>query len=74
MANISANGLAFITKDTDITMGDLLKVHINNFALPKELSAVPIRSAALSNGLIQYSCRMLDDDMDVAAYDESELK
>lgn len=74
MANISANGLAFITKDTDITMGDLLKVHINNFALPKELSAVPIRSAALSNGLIQYSCRMLDDDMDVAAYVESELK
>ena len=74
MANISANGLAFITKDTDINMGDLLKVRINNFALPKELTAVPIRSAALANGLIQYSCRMLDDDMDIAAYVESELK
>lgn len=74
MANISANGLAFITKDTDINMGDLLKIRINDFALPKELSAVPIRSAALSNGLIQYSCRMLDDDMDIAAYVESELK
>lgn len=74
MANISANGLAFVTRDTDISMGDLLKIRIHNFAIPKELTAVPIRNAALANGFIQYSCRLLDDDMDIADYVEAELK
>lgn len=74
MANISAGGLAFITRDTEITMGELLKIHINNFAIQKDLSAVAIRKTVLSNEMIQYSCRMLDDDIDIAAYVESKLK
>lgn len=74
MINISANGLAFTTTDSELKMGELLKVRINNFTIQKNLSAVAIRKAALSNGLIQYSCRMLDDDMDIAAYVESKLK
>jgi len=74
MLNISANGMAFTVSDNDITMGELLKVHINDFAIRKTLSAVAIRKAVLSDDSIQYSCRLLDDDMDIAAYVESKLK
>ncbi len=74
MINISANGLSFTTKDAEIKMGELLKVHISHFVVQKPLSAVAIRKAVLSNGTIQYSCRMLDDDTDIAAYVESKLK
>ncbi len=74
MINISANGLAFTTKDAEIKMGELVKVHISHFVVQKPLSAVAIRKAVLSNGTIQYSCRMLDDDTDIAAYVESKLK
>lgn len=73
MANISANGLAFTSKDDDIKMGEIIKIRIDKFAIQKDFSAVPIRKAVLPNGLIQYSCRMLDDDADVAAYVAAEL-
>ena len=55
-------------------MGELLKVHINHFVVQEPLSAVAIRKAILSDESIQYSCRLLDDDMDIAAYVESKLK
>ena len=74
MTNISANGLAFTTKDDTLKMGELLKVHINHFIIQEPLSAVAIRKAVLSNGTIQYSCRMLDDNMEIANYVESKLK
>ncbi len=74
MANISANGLAFTTKDCEIKMGELIKVQISHFAVQTPLSAVAIRKAVLSNGAIQYSCRMLDDNMEIAEYVESKLK
>lgn len=74
MTNISANGLAFTTENTNIKMGELLKVHINHFPVQTALSAVAIRKAVLSGGTIQYSCRMLDDNMEIAEYVESKLK
>lgn len=74
MTNISANGLAFTTENSEIKMGELLKIHINHFIVQEPLSAVAIRKAVLSNGTIQYSCRMLDDDMGIAEYVESKLK
>ena len=74
MTNISANGLAFTTQDDKIKIGELLKIHINHFVVQEPLAAVPIRRAVLSNGAIQYSCRMLDDNMDIAEYVESKLK
>lgn len=73
MVNISANGLAFTTRDDEIQMGEIIKVHINNFIVQKDLPAVPIRNAVLPNGLIQYSCRLLDDDAEIAAYVDSNL-
>jgi len=74
MTNISANGLAFTTRNDVLTMGELLKVHISHFIVQEPLSAVAIRKAVLSNGIIQYSCRMLDDNMEIAEYVESNLK
>ena len=74
MLNISANGMAFTVSDSDIVMGELLKVRIIDFAIPKTFSAVAIRKAVLSDESIQYSCRLLDDDMDIATYVESKLK
>ena len=74
MVNISANGLAFAAKDTDIQTGELLKVRINNFVVSSPLSAVAIRTAELANGTIQYSCRMLDDNAEIEAYVASELR
>lgn len=73
MKNISGGGLAFITDSEDIQMGELIKVHILNFPVEKVLSAVTIRRAILSDASIQYSCRLLDDDMDIVAYVESKL-
>ena len=73
MTNISANGLAFTTENSDIKMGELLKIQINHFVVQKPLSAVAIRKAVLSKGTIQYSCRMLDDNMEIAEYVESKL-
>lgn len=73
LLNISANGLAFATKNTEITLGEIIKVRINNFIVENELSAVAIRNAELANGMIQYSCRMLDDNADIAAYVASKL-
>jgi len=73
MKNLSANGLSFTLSDEDIKMGELLKVRIEAFAIQKELSAVAIRKTVLTNGTFQYSCRLLDDDTDVAAYVESKL-
>ena len=74
MTNISANGLAFITRNDNIIMGELIKVHINHFVVQTPLSVVAIRKAVLSDGTIQYSCRMLDDNMEIAEYVESKLK
>ena len=74
MTNISANGLAFTTTDNGIQMGELVKVHIDYFVVQEPLSAVAIRKAVLANGIIQYSCRMLDDNMTIAEYVESKLK
>lgn len=68
MANISANGLSFETKNKGIQMGDIIHVKIKNCEISHELIAVAIRETILSNGNIQYSCRMLDDDMVVAEY------
>ena len=73
MVNLSANGLSFITEDHDLKMGELLKFQIKNFAIQKSLPAVAIRKAILANGSTQYSCRMLDDDMDIAAYIDARL-
>jgi len=73
MTNISANGLAFTTENSDIKMGELLKIQIHHFAVQEPLSAVAIRKAVLSKGTIQYSCRMLDDNMEIAEYVESKL-
>lgn len=73
MKNISAGGLAFTTDEAEIKMGELLKIRIDNFSVQKDLSAVAIRKAVLSDNTIQYSCRMLDDDMDIAAYVDSKL-
>ena len=55
-------------------MGELLKIHINHFVVQEPLAAVAIRKAVLSKGTIQYSCRMLDDNMEIAEYVESKLK
>lgn len=74
MTNISANGLSFTTENAEIKMGELLKIHINHFIVQEPLSAVAIRKAVLSKGIIQYSCRMLDDNMEIAEYVESKLK
>ena len=74
MKNLSAGGLAFTAENAEIKMGELLKVRINNFAVQKELSAVAIRKTVLPNGTTQYSCRMLDDDTDIAVYVDSKLK
>ncbi len=74
MKNLSAGGLSFTTEDAGMKMGELLKVHIDNFSVQKELSAVTIRKTVLPNGTLQYSCRMLDDDTDIAAYIDSKLK
>ena len=74
MTNISANGLAFTAENAEIKMGELLKIHIHHFAVQEPLSAVAIRKAVLSKGIIQYSCRMLDDNMEIAEYVESKLK
>ena len=74
MTNLSANGLAFTTKDDGIKMGELLKIQIHHFVVQEPISAVAIRKAVLSNETIQYSCRMLDDNMEIAEYVESKLK
>lgn len=74
MTNISANGLAFTTENSEIKMGELLKIHINHFIVQEPLSAVAIRKAVLPKGIIQYSCRMLDDNLEIAEYVESKLK
>lgn len=74
MVNISANGLSFTTKDTGLKMGELLKIRITHFPIQTALSAVAIRQAVLADGSIQYSCRMLDDNMEIAEYVESKLK
>lgn len=74
LINISANGLAFATKTTGINLGEIIKIRINNFIVQNELSAVAIRNAELANGMIQYSCRMLDDNADIAEYVASKLK
>ena len=55
-------------------MGELIKVRINNFIVSDPLFAVTIRTAELANGMIQYSCRMLDDNTDIAAFVESYLE
>lgn len=68
MVNLSANGLAFTTGDTRIQMGDILHISVKNFEVKKTLVAVAIRDTALNNGITQYSCRMLDDDMEIANY------
>ena len=73
IVNISANGLAFATRDTQIKLGELIKVRIDNFIVSNDLVAVAIRTAELANGLIQYSCRMLDDNAEIEAYVESKL-
>ena len=74
MVNLSANGLSFITSDDDVKMGELLKIQIQNFSIKKTLSAVAIRKAVHKNGNVQFSCRMLDDDMEIATYVEGKLK
>ena len=74
MVNISANGLSFTSKNAKIEMGELLNIHITHFPVQTPLAAVAIRKAVLSNGAIQYSCRMLDDNMEIAKYVESKLK
>jgi len=74
MTNISANGLAFTTQNSDIKMGELLKVRISHFSVQEPLAAVAIRKAVLAKGAIQYSCRMLDDNTEIAEYVESKLK
>ena len=68
MVNLSANGLAFTTGDTRIQMGEILHISVKNFEIDKPLAAVAIRDTVLNNGITQYSCRMLDDDMDIADY------
>lgn len=68
MVNLSANGIAFASKDKTIPMKELICVTIKNFDIKKELSAVVIRKTELPIGEMQYSCRMLDDDTDVEAY------
>lgn len=68
MVNLSANGLAFTTGDTRIPMGEILHISVKNFDIKKPLVAVAIRDTVLNNGITQYSCRMLDDDMDIAEY------
>lgn len=73
MANISANGLAFTAQSDEIKMGDLLKVRINHFPVQESLAAVAIRKAVLAKGAIQYSCRMLDDNTEIAEYVASKL-
>lgn len=74
MINVSANGLSFTTRNDDITMGELIKVQIHHFPVQTTLAAVAIRKAVLLNGRIQYSCRMLDDNVEIAEYVESKLK
>lgn len=74
MLNISANGLSLTSKNDEIETGELLKVRILHFPVQELLSAVVIRKAVLINGSIQYSCRMLDDNTEIAAYVESKLK
>ena len=74
MKNLSAGGLSFTADDAKIKMGELLRIRIANFPVQKDLSAVTIRKTVLPNGEIQYSCRMLDDDADVAEYINSKLK
>lgn len=73
LVNISANGLAFASPNAEISMGELLKIRINNFIVQNAFTAVAIRNAELPNGMIQYSCRMLDDNTDIAAYVASKL-
>ncbi len=68
MVNLSANGLAFTTGDTRIQLGELVHISVKNFEIDKPLAAVVIRDTALNKGMTQYSCRMLDDDMDIADY------
>ena len=74
MKNISGGGLAFTTGDADIKIGELIKIRILNFPVQKDLSAVAIRKADLADNTIQYSCRMLDDDMDIASYVDAKLQ
>lgn len=74
MVNVSANGLSFTTQNDEIKMGELLSVRIAHFPVQTALSAVPIRKAVLANGSTQYSCRMLDDNMEIAEYVESKMK
>ena len=74
MVNLSANGLAFTTGDTRVQMGEILHITVKNFEIKKPLVAVAIRDTVLNNGITQYSCRMLDDDMDVAKYVEGKVR
>lgn len=73
MLNISANGLAFALRNAELKMGELIKVRIDKFIVPGDLFAVVIRRADLANGTVQYSCRMLDDNAEIAAYVSSKL-
>lgn len=69
MSNISAGGLSFITNDSiELKSGSLIRVTINNFGIKKELPVVVIRETSMSNNQIQYSCRMLDDDIEIEKY------
>ena len=68
MMNLSANGVAFIAKAGAVKMGSLLQIKIRDCDIKKELPAVVIRETMLPSGDIQYSCRMLDDDLEVEAY------
>ena len=73
MVNLSANGLSFISTSKKLSMRDIVRVRIEHFSIQKELSAVIIRETGLDNGT-QYSCRMLDDDMEVAEYIANKTK
>ena len=74
MVNLSANGLSFTTGDTRIQMGEILHISVKNFGIKKPLVAVAIRDTILNGGITQYSCRMLDDDMDVADFIAEKIK
>lgn len=73
MVNLSANGIAFSSKDKSIPMKELIRVTIKNCDIKKELAAVIIRQTELPTGDMQYSCRMLDDDLEVEEYVNSAL-
>lgn len=73
MSNISAGGLSFVMTSNSLNIGDLAKIKISNFDINKEITAVVIRETVLGVSEYQYSCRMLDDDLDIDAYVKSKL-